>query len=192
MSITSQRNGALAGGSPNYTLPTRTISTLWHIRLQVKTMYINQGNAQIQHKSSKEENKQDYNSESSATSKAQQNVSLSSNARPRPSAAHRTSRNSNFSVKHIHILSPFQNFKDSLAGIPIHSAISSSFSFSPDSHSSEDHSLLHVYNPPPPQHSASDPPRFGLGFHRAWTMFCDCRRTLRSRGLKGSEGDGKL
>lgn len=103
----------------------------------------------------------------SSTSKAQQNISLSSNTIPLPSGAHFISRVSNF-----------------FAGTPMHSAISSSVPSSPI------HSSLQVYILLVPQHSAKLP--FRTGFHRACNTGFVCMRILRNLGLNGSEAEGNV
>jgi hypothetical protein len=71
----------------------------------------------------------------------------------------------------------------SLAGTPIHSAISSSIPSSPI------HSSLQVYILLVPQHRAKLP--FRTGFHRACKTGFVCMRILRNLGLNGSEAEGK-
>jgi len=72
----------------------------------------------------------------------------------------------------------------SLAGTPMHSAISSSVPSSPI------HSSLQVYILLVPQHSAKLP--FRTGFHRACNTGFVCMRILRNLGLNGSEAEGNV
>jgi hypothetical protein len=83
----------------------------------------------------------------------------------------------------VHFLSQVRAEEYSLAGTPMHSAISSSVPSSPI------HSSLQVYILLVPQHNAKLP--FRTGFHRACKIGFACMRTLRNLGLNGSEAEGK-